>query len=623
MIKQDIVKKHLNVLIILIIFSALGKMTGQSIQDTVLLNEVQIESTIKTQVSRNHIPITTSLVTRREIDESGESALLPVLTGRVPGLFVTERGITGFGVSAGSAGTVNIRGVGGGNKVLILFDGQPQWAGIFGHHLPDTYVSSDAEKVEVIRGPASLLYGSNAMGGAINIITRKPSSEEGTKGQFRLQYGSYNTQKYMGNVGVRKGKLSVFASLNHDRTDGHRDNSKFYITNGFLKLAYDISPRWKATANVLLSQFKTRNPGTVDEPKIDNWVKALRSTYSLSIDNHYAIAGGSVRAFYNYGDHEVNDGWKNGKPRDYIFNSHDHNAGLMAYESFRLFEGSIITVGFDFKNWGGKAWNKYESSRKEIIDTTITETAFYLVAQQTISRFTLNAGMRVEMNEEYHNEWVPQLGLAYQASKSTTLKTSLSKGFRSPNIRDLYMYAAANPHLKPESMMNYDFSVLQRLNNKLDIELTGYYIKAKNMIQINPDISNKNTNSGAFINKGIEAVVNYSASSNFNLTGTYSFLHTSKNILAAPKHLGFIEARWHMKKIIWSANGQYVGGLILNEKTGRRENYFLLNTRIAYKPAKSLLLFANAENLTATHYAINEGFPMPKTTILAGIEFRF
>ena len=122
-----------------------------------------VVSANKIHVNRNSVPLSISVIEREEIEASSESALLPVLSERVPGLFVTEKGITGFGVSEGAAGTVNIRGVGQGNKVLMLFDGQPQWAGIFGHSLPDTYVASDVERVEVIRGPGALLYGSNAM----------------------------------------------------------------------------------------------------------------------------------------------------------------------------------------------------------------------------------------------------------------------------------------------------------------------------------------------------------------------------------------------------------------------------------------------------------------------------
>lgn len=81
----------------------------------------------KVQVNRSSVPLTISVIDREQIEASSESALLPVLSERIPGLFVTEKGVTGFGVSSGSAGTVNIRGVGQGNKVLMLFDGQPQW----------------------------------------------------------------------------------------------------------------------------------------------------------------------------------------------------------------------------------------------------------------------------------------------------------------------------------------------------------------------------------------------------------------------------------------------------------------------------------------------------------------
>lgn len=167
--------------------------------DTVrVLDELVVESAAKAPVPL--LPLNVKIVGSATIDNSGETNVLPVLQNHIPGMFVTERGLAGYGVSGGGAGTVSIRGVGGGNKVLFLIDGQPQWAGVFGHSLPDTYVTNDIQRVEVVSGPSSMLYGSGAMGGSVNLITRR-ATEEGISGSVRAQGGSYGTQKYGAKVG--------------------------------------------------------------------------------------------------------------------------------------------------------------------------------------------------------------------------------------------------------------------------------------------------------------------------------------------------------------------------------------------------------------------------------------
>ena len=347
----------------------------------------------KVQVNRSSVPLTISVIDREQIEASSESALLPVLSQHVPGLFVTQKGITGFGVSEGAAGTVNIRGVGSGNKVLMLFDGQPQWAGVFGHSLPDTYVASDVERVEVIRGPGSLLYGSNAMGGVVNIITRH-HKQEGRRTQARVMYGSYNTQKYMVNNGFNVGKFSSFISINHDRTDGHRSNSDFNITNGFANLGYAFNEYYKMTGDVSLAKSKFQNPGKTFEPVIDNKMNILRGTASMALENNQGKMSGALRLFYNWGNHKINDGYNPGEePLTYLFRSDDHNVGVQLYESFRLFKGNNFTVGVDYKNWGGHAWNdNNDGSKKELVDKTVNETAGYAIMQQELFGILSSAG---------------------------------------------------------------------------------------------------------------------------------------------------------------------------------------------------------------------------------------
>ncbi|CAK7034054.1 MAG: Colicin I receptor [Parabacteroides sp.] len=593
-----------------------------------------VVSANRINVNRNSVPLTISVIDRDEIEASSESALLPVLSERVPGLFVTQKGITGFGVSAGSAGTVNIRGVGSGNKVLMLFDGQPQWAGVFGHSLPDTYVASDVDRVEVIRGPGSLLYGSNAMGGVVNIITRR-HKQEGRRTQARVMYGSFNTQKYMVNNGYNIGKFSSFISINHDRTDGHRPNSDFQITNGFANLGYTVNDRYKVTGDVSLAKSKFQNPGKITAPILDNKMDILRGTTSFALENKYEKMSGALRLFYNWGNHEINDGYNPGeKPLTYLFRSDDHNVGVLLYESFRLFKGNTFTVGIDYKNWGGHAWNDNDDgSKSELVDKTVNETAGYVIMQQDLfDMLSLNAGVRYEHNSTFGGEWVPQGGVTVRPFEGNTIRASVSKGFRSPNIREMYMFGAANPDLKPESMINYEVAVGQHfLDGNLFAEVTAFYIDGKNMISsvsINGDNRPpfKNRNVGTFTNKGIEFEARYQICKNLNADMNYSYLHMSKPIPGAPEHKFYAGATYMPGRFTFNVSVQSIFGLYTDDACTKQEDFTTLNAKAAYRFGsrdKGLNLFVKGENLTATRYSINDGFPMPKAIVMGGIDVTF
>ena len=174
-IPQNMDKNIPSLLFAMIAGSIAATHAAEAPRDTTNLGELVVTAPLKT--NPDLIPLNVTQVSASEIEKSGESSLLPVLVAKVPGLFVTERGFAGYGVSGGSAGSVNIRGVGQGNQVLFMIDGQPQWAGVFGHSLADTYVANGVEKVEVVKGPSSLLYGSNAMGGSINLVTHTQTKD--------------------------------------------------------------------------------------------------------------------------------------------------------------------------------------------------------------------------------------------------------------------------------------------------------------------------------------------------------------------------------------------------------------------------------------------------------------
>ncbi len=583
------------------------------LQDTVNLDEVVVTGTT-VRVNRSNIPMAVTVVNTRQINESIETALLPVLNGRVPGLFVTERGIMGFGVSAGAAGQISIRGIGGSptTGVLMLIDGHPQFMGIFGHPLPDSYVASDVEKVEVIRGPASILYGSNAMGGVINIITKK-QKEEGLHGNTHILYGSYNTQKYMASAGYKKNNFSAFASVNHDQTDGHRSNSDFKITNGYVKIGYAISNNLDVSADFSLAHFNAQDPGpdTVNANPGYN-LDVTRGYWSLTMNNNYAKYSGTVKLFYNFGEHKISDG----------FHSNDNNYGVNIFETVRLFKGNTVTLGADYLLYGGKADNELYGTF--ITDTSIYDAGVYGFMQQTLfKKLTLNAGLRMQNHQTYGTEWIPAGGFAWKIAGNTTWKTSVAKGFRSPTIRELFIWNH-NVNLKPERILNYETGIMQSfVQNKIRLELTGFIVSGEDMIITVPMQGLQNA--GEIHNKGIEFSANTNVTENLSFNLTYSYTHMKNTVYATPRHNIFASCDYTWKKLQTMISIQHIDRLDTDPLAGNEkfETYTLLNSKISYKLMKWGELFISAENILNQQYENNVYYPMPGITLFGGIKMRF
>ena len=587
-----------------------------SINDTILIKEVVITGT-PVKVNRGNAPMSVSVLSRTQIAESDESALLPILSGRIPGLFVTERGVTGFGVSGGAAGQITIRGVGSSptTGVLMLIDGHPQFMGIFGHPLSDSYVASDVERVEVIRGPGSVLYGSNAMGGVINIITKK-QNQEGVNGNARLMYGSFNTQKYMASAGYKKNKFSVFGSINHDQTDGHRDNSDFNITNGYLKTSYEISQNLYATADFSLAGFKASDPGP-DKPdgvagyKID----ITRGYGAASLNNEFDKMSGSARFYYNFGEHDVTDG----------FHSTDQNIGFNLYESFKFFKGNNLTFGVDYANYGGMAENLLAMQGKGMVfaDTTVYELGLYGFVQQNFSeKITLNAGLRYSDHRTYGSEWIPSFGATWQIGKSTSWKAGASKGFRSPTMRELFLWGP-NPNLQPESIWNYETGILHSFpGDKLNLELTGFILKGDNLIQQVPNQGYQN--SGEISNRGIELSADGRLNKQLGFHLAYSYIHMKIPVYATPEHQLFISANYRVRNLGFTASLQRVAGLDTDASAAvAKQSYTLLNAKASYRLTKNIQVFISGENLLDQKYETNRYYTMPGVTAFSGVNLSF
>ena len=573
-----------------------------------------------------------SVVDRTTIDNSMQPSLLPVLTEHVPGLFTTSRGIMGYGVSDGAAGGISLRGLtGGSGRMMVLIDGHPQYAGIFGHPVSDAYQSMLAEKVEVLKGPASVLYGSNAMGGVINIVTRRMDSD-GVKTGLRAGYGSFNTLETELVNRVRKGRFSSVASLSYNRTDGHRSGMGFEQYSGYAKAGYELSANWDISADVNLTHFNASYPGPVSAPLLDAFQSITRGMASASVSNDYGRTSGAASFFYNWGNHWINDGYTPSEgetSQDGRFSSRDNMMGVSIYQNVRFFDGNRVTFGFDWFRYGGRAWTDYVSgpsagTRNDLVDKHEDEFAGYVDFRQDLWKWlSLNAGLRVDHHSRVGTEWVPQAGLAFHLSKDIELKLSAAKGFRYPVLREMYMFPPQNPDLQPESVWNYEFAFSQTLlGGQLEYGANVFYLNGSNMIVTLPNPSGSgmlNQNTGRIENAGVELQAAYRISRSWSADVNYSFLHMENPVAGAPQHklcagAVFDRGRWNV-----STGIQYIRGLYTSVSPVSTEEFVLWSLRASFRITGWLSVWARGENLLAQKYEINAGYPMPGATVIGGI----
>ena len=592
------------------------------------IQEVVITGT-RAATDVRHLSQTVNVVDRAAIEETHRTSLLPLLTEQVPGLFITQRGYAGYGVSGGAAGAISMRGLSGGAaRMVVLIDGHPNYAGIYGHPIADSYQSLMTDRVEVLRGPASLLYGSGAMAGVLNIVTKKPT--DGTDVRFNAGYGSFNTAETELSVNTRQGKMSAVASGSYNRTDGHRDNMNFEQFGGYAKLGYDISDNWNASANIDVTRFVASQPGPESAPLEDADQKITRGTTALFVENSYARTSGAVSLFYSWGDHWINDGYAAGAtPKLFRFISYDEMLGASAWQSFNLFEGNRITAGLDFYRYGGKANNHFVDGPQAgtdvlQVDKTEDELAGYVdVRQQLGSLVTLNAGLRVDHHFTAGTNFVPQAGAAFHLPAQAEVKLSVGKGFRYPIIREMYMYPPQNPDLKAESLWNYEVAFSQTLlDGRLNYGLNFFHMNVENIILTLPNPSGVgmlNQNSGELRNRGIEVQASYLISKSFAVNGNYSYLNMETPVVGAPEHKAYLGGSFNKNGLHASTGLQYINGLYSTIGPDKKENFLLWNARASYQVSDMIGVWVNGDNLLNTKYQINDGYPMPGIAFMAGV----
>ena len=220
-------KIFINIFILLTTFVSLGN--AEINPDSVRYKFAPVVVTgQRYEMPQKDVASSISIIKADEIRHTNLTTTADAVSYLTPGLFTTRRSTVGYGVAALAGGSISVRGLGGkpNTQILVLIDGRPDFQGIFGHPLNDAYPLDNVDHIEVLRGPASAVYGTNAFGGVINIITKKLPTD-GFHTNAKVGYGSFNTQNLLLQHAGGLGKFQYFISGSLNKSDGFRDNSSF------------------------------------------------------------------------------------------------------------------------------------------------------------------------------------------------------------------------------------------------------------------------------------------------------------------------------------------------------------------------------------------------------------
>jgi iron complex outermembrane receptor protein len=547
-----------------------------------------------------------------EIDRMGARTVFDAVEKLVPSAYVTRMGILGLGL--GQSGSMTLRGIGGSptTELLVIVDGRPDFMGLMGHPMPDFYTLTDVGSVSVTGGPASVLYGSNAMGGAIEINPTRVL--QGVHTDLTASLGSYYTGQYRLTNGGRFGRAFYNLTAGIEHTNGAREDSAFRNQDGTLTLGYDLSPTWRTSLEGRYGHFYVEDPGTVQAPLLDNWSRVGRGGFSWDLDNTASRTWGMARVFSSFGHNMIYDG----------FRSVDNSVGVRVQQNFLVTPQITLDGGSDIVKYGGSARDissDYSFGEFHISDYAGFSRARYAVTK----RFQLNAGLRYDYNSHAGGITVPEFGATYRFAGNYSFSASVTKGFRNPTIRELYLFPAPTPTLQPEHMWNYQATFQARPTSTLLAWITGYYANIDNLIVTTgyyPNLRLQNT--GQAINKGLEAHVRWQPVRKVSFNSAYAYLHSTNLAPYSPQHRLIYSADVDAGRVFFSLGGNTVGRTWADTAHSQQVGVYTVMTLKCTAPVgEHVSVFVMVDNLLNRRYEVLAGYRMPGTNAAGGFTLRF
>jgi len=633
------------------------------------LEPVVVTATRDAQEIRK-VPANITVITEEKIKESNAQVVTDVLKNEV-GVVVRDY----FGT--GKTATLDIRGFGetGPLNTLVLVDGRRvneiDLSGVDWTQIPLDQV----ERIEIVRGPGSVLYGDNAVGGVINIITKKP--EKPFSANVEGVIGSYSYNKEAASVSGKWGPLSAILNASHSSTEGYRDNGFFRAEDAGVKLIYDLN---NAVSFNISGGFHRDDAGLPFGLKKPLYILDRRATThpddKAETDDGYAVLGIKAK-LWGFGRIETELSYRHREVADFFISSQfedKRNSGTWGITPKYIFEKPLwnfsnkLTIGLDFYKSNSAIFSDSVFLGPNRSEVTKKSTGAYVLDEFSIlNNLVLSLGYRQEWvifdifqdvprskDTSRNSEPAWNAGLDYLFGKNSSAFFSFKRSFRYPVSDEWiqYIYSPGtfeiigiqvNPEMKPQTGNHYETGIRHSFTDQIEANLTLFWIDLHNEIFFNP-FTFSNENYPRTRRQGIEVGAKAKPFPWLSVWGNYGYIKpilrkgsfSGNDIPGVPRHKGSFGAELNFGKgIQLSTKANIIGSHYFvsdwANQVERQSGYYTLDMKLSYawRGLKAFIGVNNLFNRKYAEFAVIDSvgtqyfYPSPERNFIGGISYTF